>query len=297
MDRLRICLVTMSMLSVGLLGSSVDAQSPEDEGSTVISEVGDMPLNYTQRPITLRGRTLRADVAPSDFGLMDSGELLGSFGPLGGYGARGGQVRTNVQLGGVATDGIGALGIGASYGLVDRLEVGMLLLPINFDVNERFGNLAFYTRAALAVGDVSVGLQGTLSIPTNEDLGVGVGVPINVRSGDNVRIETGVEGELFFDLDDDRPGNLKVNIDVPLAVSWGIGDGFFGGRTGGTLIDVGGANQIVVPVGLIGGYSLIAGPTLIDIKGGFTWTFEFDDSPNDQMFWQFLFGANVHFDL
>lgn len=300
MDRLRICLVAMSMLSVGLLGSSVDAQGSEDDGSSVDSEVSGMPLNYTERPLTLRARTLRADVAPSDFGLMDSGELLGNYGPLGGYGARGGMSRTTIPVGGVTTvanDGIGALGLGASYGLVDRLEVGLLLLPINFDTNDRFGNIAFYTRAALAVGDVSLGIQGTLSLPTNEDLGVGVGLPINIRTGDNVRIETGVEGELFFDLDDDRPGNLKANVDVPLAASWGIGDGFFGGRTGATWIDVGGLNRIIVPVGLIGGYSFVAGPTLVDLKGAFTWTFEFDDSPNDRMLWQILLGANVHFDL
>lgn len=299
MEFMRKTLVAMSLVAAGTLAQSASAQ---DEGGVAEAESSEaMPRNYTQRPITLRARTLRVDAAPSDFGLMDSGAILGPIGSLGSYGFHGGQRRTRVDTGAsstVASDAYGGMGLGASYGIVDRLEVGALVLPINFDDGNAFGNMAVYVRAALVEGDVSLGIQGTVSLPTWNDLGVGAGLPINVRIGESIRLETGIEGEFFFDIEDDTNDGLLVNVDVPFAMSFGIGDGFVGGRTGVTMVDLGGANAAYIPVGAIGGYSLPAGPTLLDLKGSFTWTFEADgNSTLRGSFWSLMLGANVHFDL
>lgn len=301
MNTIRTTLVASAVCAAVAVSVSASAQDVYASGP---AEGGPMPTSYTQRPLTLRAGTLRVDAAPSDFGLMDSGMLLGPVGPLGSYGIRAGQGRTHVDPPGLPattnTDGYGTIGLGASYGITDRVEVGGLLVPLYLnDGADVYGNMALYVRGTLIEGDFSLGLQGTVSLPTRNDLGLGIGVPINVRFGSGIRLETGVEFEMLFDVEDDVGNdNAFVNLDVPLAVSVAIGDGFVGGRTGLTLLDLGDASNAAIPVGAIGGYSLLAGDTLIDLKGGFTWTFLTDDVDYSRSsYWNLLFGANIHFNL
>lgn len=303
MERMRKTIVAMSMLALGSVGGVAVAQ--DTAGAEVDGGgAGGTPTNYTQRPLTLRQRTLRVDVAPPDYGLMDSGMLLGDVGGLGSYGIRVGQTRTHIDNPDPApdvttTDAYGSLGIGAAYGVLDRLEVGGLILPLRFDQGNVYGNMAFYARGTLVESSgFALGLQGTLSLPTLDNLGIGVGVPINAYFGGNMRLETGVEAEFILDVEDDNGNGSFVNLDVPLAFSVGLGNGFVGGKTGFTLIDLGGGNTAVIPVGAIGGYTLAAGPTLIDLKGSFLWNFLADgDSTGRASYWALMFGANVHIGL
>ena len=187
MERMQKTIVAMSMLAIGSMGGVASAQDVPGAETDSGAAAGGMPINYTQRPLTLRQRTLRVDVAPADFGLMDSGTLLGDVGPYGSYGLRFGQNRTHVNNAApapdfTATDGYASMGIGVAYGVLDRLEVGALLLPLNFDDGDAFGNLAFYARGTLIDdGGFALGIQGTLSLPTLDNLGIGIGHALRGR--------------------------------------------------------------------------------------------------------------------
>lgn len=303
-------LVASLLILDGAYVSTVSAQDPAvsgggatSDGTVVGAEVsGGFPVRYVERPLTLRQRTLRVDVAPSDFGLMDSGMVMGPIGPFGSYGIRPGSVRSSFEdpfTGETTTvsDSFTQFGAGASYGVTDQFEAGVLLLPVHSGYGRSFGNISLYGRYAFLTGNFSMGVQGTVGLPTYEDFTFGVGLPINVVTGSGLRIETGVEGEFIVDVDDDS--GTFVNVDVPLAISVGIGDGFVGGRTGVTLVGVDEDLVYVnLPIGAQGGYSLVAGPTLIDLKASFVWNLEIDEFEDESSsYWYLMFGANAHFDL
>ncbi len=225
------------------------------------------PVDYAKRGLVLGQGGLRADLAPRDFGL--------GFGGVGGRsitqdvpGLRIGRRDSYVPgLEGVRAapeQTILQLTVGAGFGVTDELEVGTVLLPVHIAPNGDFGDIEFYGRYALLQGEVDVGAQLTLALPTNTRFGIGLGAPVIFRMGP-VRIDTGAELELLFGDD------TAVDLDLPVAVAIDVGDGFFFGiRSGFFVPDF---EHLALPLMVHAGYTLISGQTpFIDLVGSFGWS-------------------------
>jgi hypothetical protein len=265
---------------------------------------------YTARGITLPARTLRVDLGPSEQGINNSGTINGPFGSA--YGLHFGQQRTRVGGGVDETfaDGIATMGFGVSYGIIDALEVGANLMPIAIDTRygfytdnsseSGFGNITLYGRFAfLRTDTVQMGAQLTMSVPTGvEAFGLGVGLPVSINIGDRLRLETGVEMEMY--LGDFGPDDSMISIDLPLAMTVGIGENLFvGGHVSFLLADLEDV-YLVVPLGGHAGYSFRGGALDADITASFNYSIFGDqdlDSDTRYSEWTIGLGGTLFFSL
>lgn len=247
--------------------------------------------SYSARGTTLQARTLRIDLGPYERGINDSGTILGPFGSA--YGLR---VQVNTGDDDDGNDvGVG-FGAGISYGITDELEVGALLLPIN-TYGEDFGHITPYLRWAFVnLPKFQMGLQPSLAIPLSDNLGLGTGLPMNIRAGRRVRIETGIELEIYFDTGDDdgTDDDAYLHLDIPFALGIDVGrHGYIGPRVSFVLYDL---DHLVVPIGLFGG-AMFHGPhgNGAEFTGSFSFFVENDDVIYPDF--ELVFGANVYFGL
>ncbi len=245
--------------------------------------------SYAGRGLTLPERTLRFDAGPYERGINDSGTILGPLGT--GYGLR---IQLDEDPG---DDSSVAFGMGASYGILDTLEVGALLLPVSTYGDDDFGHVTPYVRWAFVSTDVfEMGLSGSFAIPTGEDFGMGIGMPINIRIDDVVRIEGGAELEIYFDTNEDDPNDdAFVHLDVPLALAIDIKRrGFIGPRVSFNFIDF---DALIVPFGGFGGFTFQGRRgNGGDLTASFSYFFHDEDvvfAPDFEL----VFGGNFYFGL
>ena len=245
---------------------------------------------WNERSITLPKMTLRIDVGPPEKGILDSGFLGDAWAFGRGYG---------LTLSDAGDDVASGLGVGAAFGILDELEVGMLLFPIQFTPgDDHFGDITLYGRYKFFSTDVvDIGGQLLLQLPSRTDFGMGMGLPIMLRLGDSVRIDTGVEFELIFvDVgpDDDE---VAFGMDIPAGIAFQIGKGFVGPRTGLFLYKYIGDAEFALPLGVFGGVTVAE---MVDITAEFAFT-QFLTSAGDDAFgedsWRFNVGANIHLSL
>lgn len=292
------------VLSMTSFATAQDDALMEDPNAVVDSTA------YTGRGITLPARTLRVDLGPSEQGINNSGVINGPHGSA--YGLRFGQQRRRVG-GGVDTtikDGIATMGFGVSYGIIDALEVGANLMPIaidsrlliytDFSNESGFGNITLYGRFAfLRTESVQIGAQLAMSVPSGiEAFGLGVGMPVSINFGGNLRLETGVEMEMFLG---DAVNDTLISIDVPLAFTAGIGENFFvGGHLSFLLADLEDDLFLVIPIGAHAGYSFRGGALDADITANFDYSiFGDDDLDSDTRYseWTIGVGGTLFFSL
>jgi hypothetical protein len=243
---------------------------------------------YAARGITLSEGTLRIDLGPYEHGINDSGVILGPLAYGGNYGIR-------VQHYGPAGSNANAtlLGLGASYGIFDELEVGLIALPLVLSPVGDYGDMALYGRYAFLRRDwVEVGGQLAMSFPTgSNEFGLGFGLPVTFRFIEKLRIDTGVELEMLLH----SGGNQYVGMDIPIAATYNITDsGFAGAHIAFTILDFGG---IMVPLGLHGGYTLFTDAVAVDFTGKMSFFLANEGFDPGTPEFQFIFGANVHFDV
>lgn len=170
---------------------------------------------YAARPLNAQQGVVRLDFGPSDFAYMDSGELNSGRGLQLNAGPGGGNAWT--------------AGMGISFGLLDCLELGALVAPLQVVPELDYGDAELYGRTRITKW---LSAQLTFQLPSQTDFGVGIGLPMRFPIGDAMRLDTGVEAELVFA--DDFRGNL----DVPVALDMNLGErGFAGVRTGVFLSD------------------------------------------------------------
>lgn len=232
----------------------------------------DTTWEYAGRGLVLEQGVLRFDAAPADFGLRFGGVGGRSFtqdvpglriGRVDDYSPGSPIVRTAPE------QTILQLTVGAAYGIMENLEVGTVLLPIQFAPNGDFGDIEVYGRYRfLSQDNVQIGAQLTAAIPTNTRFTTGLGVPVQLRF-DRVRIDTGAELEILFGDGNDGDG-VDVDLDLPVAVSVDIIDGFFGGvRSGFFSPDF---DELAVPLMGHVGYTLMSGKTpFVDLVASFGW--------------------------
>jgi hypothetical protein len=229
---------------------------------------------YAERPLALPKGTLRVDIAPSDYGYMDFGELNDG--------------RAALKIGGYPGGASVYTGAGASLGVVENLEVGALLFPIPIAPDFDFGNIEAFVRYQITHGVFQLGAQATVQVPTAGRFGVGLGLPMRVAASDVVRIDTGLEFEIMA-----SPG--QVHLDVPLAVAFDIDDTvFLGPRTGVRLPTM---RELQIPLGIFVGGTL---GDVVDLSGSFTfWNFvnTYSDRAVDLRTWELMFGVAVFVDV
>lgn len=240
---------------------------------------------YIDRPLTLPKGRLRIDVAPSDYGYMD-------FNP-------GGDDRTlnnargfKLRAGPFPTEAF--FGAGAGLGVIDNLEVGTLILPIMMAPTGDFGNLEFYGRYRFLDGDFQLGAQVTLQVPTNHQFGTGIGLPAIWSITDSIRLDTGVEFEMFT-------GPFQFNFDLPVAFAFQVVESFFiGPRTGMRAVVVDGPGDgVAFPLGIFMGGTVAE---KVDITGAITWpqlveTYPGPGSAVHGNIIEFTTGVNLYFDV
>jgi hypothetical protein len=235
-------------------------------------------LAFAQRGLTLPQGALRVMSAPYEWNLNNSGLVLrpGSFG-----------ISINKPF--IEDSGASATwGIGAAYGVMDELEVGVLLLPISMSPGG-FGDMAIYGRYAFLRTDfVEVGGNLVLSFPTGSSLfGFGFGLPVSFKLTESLRLDTGIELEIQV-----RNGSL-IDGDIPVSVTYNITEaGFVGGHSGFTLVEGFDGPSWQIPVGAHGGYTLGLDPVSLDFVGQLT----FFITDGAEAF-ALIFGANATFDV
>jgi hypothetical protein len=193
---------------------------------------------------------LRLEAGPPDLGLLDSG-YVGE-----GRGFRVGRIDREPE-----GDTVAQMGLGVSYGVSRRWEVGVLAVPVHLAPDARYGDLELHTRfAALRSRHVQLAFQGVLQFPTDTEFGLGLGMPLRF-SGGRVFVDTGVELELLF-------GDYDLtNLDVPVAFNVYLRHNLYLGlRSGVFVFDFADA---FVPLGFqVGGH---AARRKVDLVGWFLW--------------------------
>lgn len=225
--------------------------------------------SYLSRPVTLAGGALRLDAAPSDYGYMDHGFLNSSRG-FRAVDAPGNEAALR-------------LGLGAAYGVTNDFEFGGLFLPLQFSPDSDIGDLELYGRFGLSS---VLALQMTLQIPTQTDLGVGLGVPVKLPFGGGHRLETGIEIEFMFY---DDP---VANLDVPVAFNFALGSIVFAGFRTGLFFEA--MEEIAINLGVQAGVTIARD---LDLTASmnfprFLWT-----GPGDEVSlrdYQLIAGLNVY---
>ncbi|MDD9943166.1 MAG: hypothetical protein OXU20_19145 [Myxococcales bacterium] len=222
---------------------------------------------YLRRPLVLPKGTVRIDVGPSDYGYMDHGFLNED------RGFRVQDAGDDVAL---------SLGGGLAYGLGRGFELGGLVMPLQFSPGTDVGDLEAYGRYGLSS---AISLQATLQIPTQTEVGLGLGMPVVLQLGGGGRIETGVELEFIF-VDD-----TIANLDAPIAFQFAVGGNLFLGlRTGVLLVDF---DEAVINLGVQGGATVTPE---FDLTVAFNFPYFLQTGPGDTVQldgWEFTVGANI----
>jgi hypothetical protein len=276
------------------------AAAAQDEVAVAEGEVtggsGTLPTAFSQRSMTLPRLHLRIDLAPPDQALMDSGFFMGGY-TLNSYGIT--LVDDSDPDPPGDADTAASLGIGAGFGILDELEVGMLLFPVHIKPGD-FGDMQLYGRYRfLDTDNLELGVQLTLQFPTWSDFGLGIGMPLLLQFGEIFRLDFGVELEFVFN-DEDGPGDdddAFINLDLPIAITINVTENIFlGPRLAIFIFDF---DEVLVPIGGFVGGTIPGSGVLaaVDIHGSFLFYIQDDDNFTGDVDWRILFGANFFLDF
>ncbi len=226
------------------------------------SGVGSNPIPYANRGLTLEPGTVRLDLSNAGFGITDSPGI-----PALGGGRRG-LLLDHVR--GTGRDTAIGLGIGASVGIIDNLEAGILFAPLRLSPDSGFGNMGAYTRYRFVTGNFELAAQVAAVIPTEDGFGMSFGLPALFRLSDTMRLDTGVVVNAVFD-----PAEA-VGLGVPFLLAFQLSDTFWGGlRSGINVLDFDAAEDTIsIPLGVAVGYTIVmsgAAP-MLDLTADYTWT-------------------------
>jgi len=270
------------------------AGESQDEDSVLATQA----VPYTQRGLTLARGVLRIDGGPPDFGLLESGHINNRRGF--NIARRSLTVASGPNVT-TTEDTFVDFGIGAGFGVLDNLEVGTLLLPLAFapDGRDAFEDIEFYGRYRFVEGDIEVAGQLGMGLPLSSDeFRLGLGVPVLIHISPTARLDTGLEFEFEFY---DDPTGAVASLDIPVAMNFMVTSNIFvGGRSGFYFRDFD-TEQLLIPIGAQGGYTLDSG--LMDFTGWLRFPgFLRPDAPTGADVvsleeWQIGFGANLYMAL
>ncbi len=245
---------------------------------------------WTQRKIVLSKGMLRIDIAPPDFTFRNLGQGLIFSKPL------------SFATGGTS-DLATTMYIGGGFGVTEDLEVGGVILPLQFSPSgaDTFNDMTFYGRYKVWNDEkTEVAAQVNLKLPiqTGSKFAIAAALPVAFHLDDKMRLDTGLQ--MQFDFYDDPQGTTPT-LFIPFSLNYNVQPNIFvGATTGFRMFDLKTSNgQLAIPLWLQGGYTLDGGvadliaflgfPNLItpDVPAGV-------DTVHAKN-WQFGLGANVHF--
>ncbi len=236
------------------------------------------PASALARPTVLPDRTLRVDFAPTDFTILNTGAIGGRRGFVVGSNAP-----DDPRIG---------MGLGLSLGLTGRAEAGILFLPLALSPDNGYGDITFHSRYRALGGSFELALQLAVQIPTDTNLGLGLGAPMIFHLG-SLDIETGAELELIFS------DNTVANLDIPVSFLFDINRAlFFGVRTGFFFANI---DNLYIPLGpVVGARIAMSGSLQLEPIAAFVFEqFVSTDGsgPIVTDVWTLQVGANLRFRL
>lgn len=224
--------------------------------------------DYISRPLVLPKGVLRIDGGPRR--PYDGGQVM-----------PGGQLQVFVNDG----QDVALLSPGASYGVIDNLELGAVW-PLVLSPDLDLLDLSLYGKYQLQRGQIEVAAYGEIRIPVQNDLELAGGVPVYLHLAQNLRLETG--GFLRIVFGDDTNFVVDVPASLPIQVSPQV---FVGPEVGIHIVDF---KNVALPLGVIAGYTLGSGIASIgDLFGRLTLV----DVAHGADSVRFDIGAELYFDL
>jgi hypothetical protein len=261
--------------SVLLSGSIIAAVSLTTLSSRADTEY---PLSFVERPLTLPAMTLAPEF---DIGVERAG--LGS------------------GLGAVSATA-GVMNLGATFGITNDIEVGALVVPIQFNDPAGYGDPEFFaTFRFLHTPSIELGARLNLVIATPRDgLSAGAlimpGVPLLVHVGKILRIDAEVAVPISVQAgtgistsggpEITTTNAVGVGLTVPVEVAVDIIEPLHADVTTGLTIgdfrDA--ADSTVVPLGFGVGYAIGTKRPLLDLDLAFNWPlFAVPGSPDSKV--------------
>lgn len=169
--------------------------------------------------------------------------------------------------------------IGASFGVLDDLQVDATVAPILFSPDFQYSDPSLGATYRFLSGDVEVGGSLRVFIPTEGDFRLNFGVPVLIRAGDIVRIDTGVQATLTFGGDTTfgliGQRGFRFEPGVPIDVAVQIMDPLFVGvSTGFIVLDFSNTDTLAVPLGARAGFTIESdNKPFIDLDARFDFPF------------------------
>lgn len=154
---------------------------------------------------------------------------------------------------------------GVAYGVTDSIDVGVSALHLRlFDDTDIFNPYVYGTFKILD-GDVSLGLRPVIPIPVFDGgFWVGLDVPLMVRLGGSVRLDTGASLHVGF------TDPVWMNLFIPARLAFEVTDSLFLGVDTGLDVPLApNAGDVGIPLGAFIGYTVAPG---IDIVGSIRWS-------------------------
>lgn len=217
-----------SRVVLGAVTASLLAMAGEAAAQTAY------PVRLVSRPQTLPAMGLRLDGAFNVLGISACATALG---------------RTTC-----VSDTATALHLGAGFGVLDQLEVGANVAPLQLSPEFAYGNPSVYGRYQFLRGDqLQLSGQVSVTIPVRDGskLGFTVGAPLWFNFTDLLQLQTGV----FYNASLTDP--YSHGLSVPLRLNFNLNDNVHvAGLTGfGFNFDAPG-KSLDIPLGLEGGYAI-----------------------------------------
>ncbi len=216
-------------------------------GAPSVAAAQRLPLDFSQRPLTLPARTLRLN-----------GDLTISG------------ITVNTPLGTVSQTGVG-LALGGGFGLTDDFEIGGTVAPLSLSPDFRYNSPSAYGLFRIARGPTEIGLFGGVTIPTrdNHPFVVTVGAPALLRTQAG-RVDLGI----FFDINVPTVEGVKASTDtrIPLRYTQQLNPNLgLGVATALVVRDNFDFDTGYIPLGVYGQYTLqgVDGGPVADLIGSF----------------------------
>lgn len=259
--------------------AQVEQTSTEGVGSTPELSSGGggrYPVAYAHRPLTLHAGMLALD---GEFAVLHLNASPGAVVSVSGSTAT-------------------LLRLGASFGVTDDIEIGATVLPLQLSPDFKYGNPLLYALFRFTRGNVEIGAQAMVSIPveSGSKTGLVLRIPVLLRAGSAVRIDTGAGVRLGFS------DPLQKSLEIPFQLSLDLTNQFYVYLTSGWIVPDFEPKRSFLPLAIGAAYTIAGNRGAVaDFGPAFAFPFFlYPDSPGDKVItqlWILTFNARIFLHL